>query len=99
MSNEIKFDVNDTDYKYNLYRQFATCYCLGCSVVPLNDYANNEVYRELPRLNTIYANTDEKIFIDVRGSQGYTGELAKVSRSDDDLLFTITLKVAATNKK
>lgn len=34
-------------------------YCSACSVGSPIDYANNKVYRELPRLNKIH--TDEQI--------------------------------------
>ena len=52
---------------------------LGCSVASLTDYANYEVYRELPRLNTIYTNSKERLLTDLRRRQGYTGELEKIS--------------------
>ena len=48
LSNEIKFDACDKNHKYNLYRQFVTRACIGYSVELLTDYANNEIFRELP---------------------------------------------------
>ena len=59
ISNEIKFDLNNENDKFLLYCQFSVWYCSACSVGSPIDYANNKVYRELPRLNKIH--TDEQI--------------------------------------
>ena len=98
VSNEIKFDLKNDNDRFLLYCQFVAWYCSGCSVASLTDYANNEVYRELPRLNTIYTNSDERLFIDLRRGYDYTGELGKISWNDSNLLLTVTLKAAVQSK-
>ena len=42
--------------------------------------------------------TDEKVYIDIRRSKGYTSELERVNRDDSDLSVTVDLKAAATKK-
>ena len=44
--NKIKFAFTNENDKYLLYE--------GCSVAPLTEYVNNEIYHELPRLDKIY---------------------------------------------
>ena len=92
VSNEIKFDLNNKNDKFLLYWKFSVWYCSGCSIAPLTDYANNEVYRELPSLNKIHTDYDERFFLDLRRGQGYTGELEKISRNNSNLSLTVTFK-------
>lgn len=54
LSNEIKFDVGDKHNKYLLYMQFFAWNYNGCSVAPLLDYANNEIFHELPKLQDYF---------------------------------------------
>ena len=70
-----------------------------CSITPLTDYANNDVYKELPKQKGFFETSYEKLFIDLRKSKGYTGELEMLLRDDSDLTLTITLKQAATTTK
>ena len=42
--------------------------------------------------------TDEKLYIDMRRSEGYTDELEKLTRDDSDITLTVKLKAAATKK-
>ena len=70
----------------------------GCSTAPSTEYANNEIYQELPKERNYFTNTDEKLYIDMRRSKGYIEELKKLMRDDSDLNLTVTLKKAATRK-
>ena len=63
-----------------MYCQFSVWYCPRCSVAPLTDYANNKIYRELPRLNKIYTDINERLFLNLRRGQDYTGELEKIPK-------------------
>ena len=45
-----------------------------------------------------FSESDEKIFIDLRRSKGYSGELEKLTRDDSDLTITIMLKEAVKKK-
>ena len=61
-------------------------------MVPLSDYAKNETYKELPNQKKYFSESDEKIFIDVRRSKGYSDEFEKLTRNDNGLTITIMLK-------
>ena len=85
--NNVKFDLDENDDQYQLYLQFVTWYCNGSSMVPLSNYTKNETYKELPIQKYIYiyfSESDEQIFIDLRRSNGYSGELEKLTRDDSD---------------
>ena len=45
-----------------------------------------------------FTDSDEKVYIDIRRSKGYTSELERVNRDDSDLSVTVDLKAAATKK-
>ena len=46
--NEIKLDTEDERNKFLLYNQFVVWNCDGYSTTSHSDYANNNVYQELP---------------------------------------------------
>ena len=97
--NGIKFDLEDKHDKYLLHRQFVAWVCNGCSIAPLTDYSNNEMHRELPKQKEYFSSSDEKLYIDLRRSKGYTDELEILLRNDSDFTLTITLKAAAAATK
>ena len=67
--------------------------CDGCSTAPLTQYKNNEIYQEITEEDKFTDNnTDDKIYIDMRRSKGYTDELEKLNDDDSGLAFTIDLK-------
>ena len=70
--------------------------CDGCSTAPLTQYKNNEIYQEIKEEDKFTSNeTDDRIYIDMRRSKGYTDELEKLNRDDNGLAVTIGLKEAA----
>lgn len=71
--------------------------CNGCTIAPVTDCANNDIYKELPRLKKFLTVSDEKIYIELR-SKCYTVELEKLSRDDSDITLTVMLKNAANKK-
>ena len=77
---------------------FVTYWCNGCTVASLPEYANNEIYQELPKEQNYFTNTDKKLYIDMRRSKGYTDELEKLTRGNSNLNLTVKLKAAATKK-
>ena len=77
---------------------FVAYSCDGCSTAPLIEYANNEIYQELPKEQDYFTNTDKKLYIDMRRSKGYTDELEKLTRDDSVLNLTVKLKQATTRK-
>ena len=58
-------------------------------MVPLSDYEKNETYKELHNQKKYFSESAEKIFIDLRRSKGYSGELEKLTRDDSDLTITM----------
>ena len=45
----MKYDKNNKNDKYNLYRQFIACSYNGCLVTSFTNYANNKIFRELSK--------------------------------------------------
>ena len=72
--------------------------CDGCSTAPLTQYKNNEIYQEITEDKFADNDTDDRIYIDMRRSKGYTDELEKLNRDDSGLAVTIGLKEAAAKK-
>ena len=58
----------------------------------------NEARQELPSRNTYFTDSDERVYIDIRRTKGYTGEFERVNRDDSNLSVTVDIK-AATAKK
>ena len=52
--------------------KFVAWSCNGCSIAPLTDYINNLVYQELPTQNECFNSADERIYLNLRASYGYT---------------------------
>ena len=96
--NTVKFDLEDEEDHYILYNAFVAFVTEGSSIVAESEYMNNEVRQELPNRNTYFTDSDERVYIDIRCSKGFTGELERVNRDDSDLTVTVDLKAAATKK-
>ena len=73
---------------------------IGCTVGPLTQYANNEIYKELIKYENYYSKTksDEKLYVDIRRGRGFSNELERIVRNDSCLTLTITLQNAAVKK-
>ena len=53
--------------------------CEGCTTAPLIQYKNNEIYQKITKEDEFTTNdTDNRIWIDMRRSKGYTDELEKI---------------------
>ena len=73
--------------------------CNGCSSAPLTQYKNNDIYRELIEVDYYFSDeSDERVYIDIRRSKGYTDELEKINRDDSGIALNIKLKKAAAKK-
>ena len=74
--------------------------CNGCSSAPLTQYKNNDIYCELIEEDKYFSDeSDERVYIDMRRSKGYTNELEKINRDDSSTALNIKLKAAAAAKK
>ena len=58
----------------------------------------NDIRKELPNRKKYFTDSDEKVYIDIRQSKGYTSELERVNRDDSDFSVTVDLKAVATKK-
>ena len=89
LTNKKKLDVSNKTQKHLLFKQFVTWGCGGCTVAPLTDYINNPVYQELPSEKDYFDSSDERVYIDLRASYGYTKELEKLERNNSKLNLKI----------
>ena len=96
--NTVKFDLKDEEDKYNLFNQFRAWVTKGSSIVSDNEYIHNETAQELPSRSDYFANSDERVYIDLRRGKGFTGEFERVNRDDSELSVVIDLKNAAADK-
>ena len=96
--NTVKFDLEDEEDKYNLFNQFRAWVTKGSSIVSDNEYIHNETAQELPSRSDYFANSDERVYIDLRRGKGFTGEFERVNRDDSELSVVIDLKNAAADK-
>ena len=82
-----------------LYKMFIAYNCNGCTTAPCTPYKNNEIYQEITQENEYGDNTtDDRIYLDMRRSQGCIDELKKLTRDDSGLAVVINLKKAAKKK-
>ena len=96
-----KYDLTDEHDKYLMYKNFVGWATgQGCTVGPLTQYANNEIYKELTKYENYYSKTksDEKLYVDLRRGRGYSNELERIVINDSSLTLTITLQNAAVKK-
>ena len=78
---------------------FATYYSEGCSAAPPIQYKNNKIRQELTKEKDYFRDeSDERLYIDMRRSKGYTDNLEKLTRDDGGVTLTVKLKEAATKK-
>ena len=96
--NTIKFDLEDEEDRFTLYSAFIAWVTKGSSIAPESDYIYNEIRQELSNRNVYFTNSDERVYIDITSSKGYTGEFERVNRDDSDLVVTVNLKNAAAKK-
>ena len=94
-----KYDLTDEDDKMKIYKNFVAYVTNGCSTASLIDYRNNDIFKELRKFDRYFTNTsDERVYIDLRRSKGYTNELEKLVRNDSGISLTINLKIPAPFK-
>ena len=71
--------------------------CNGCSAAPLTDYTNNPVYQELiDEEDYCDEQSDERIYLDLTASSGYTNEAEKLERNYSKINLHLLLKSAVT---
>ena len=71
----------------------------GCSNAPVTDLINNPVAQELLEESDYFSDSsDERSYVDLRQSRGYTNKLEKPTRNDSNMTITIETKNAPTKK-
>ena len=95
--NTVKFDLEEEEDRYTLYNAFVAWVTRGSSIVPESDYINNKIC-QLPKRNKYFTDSNVHVYVDIRCSKGFTGELQRVNRDDSDLTVTVELKNAAVKK-
>ena len=99
MTGQLEYNVSDEDDKHWLYQKFVTYYRGGCSTAPLTRNKNNEIKQELTKEKYLFGNdSDERLYIDMRRSKGYTNELERLTHDDGSVTLTNKLKKAAEKK-
>ena len=96
--NTVKFDLKDEEDRYTLFNASVAWVTNSSSIVPESNFMYNEARQELPNRNTYFTDSDERVYINIRWSKGYTSEFERVNRDDSNLSITINLKAAAAKK-
>ena len=67
-----------------------------CSI---NTIENNQIYQEITEEDKFTDNErDDRVYIDIRRSKGYTDKLEKINSDDSGIALTISLKETAAKK-
>ena len=99
LTGKLSYDLEKEDEKNILYKMLVAHACNGCSSAPLTQYKNNEIYQEITAKDEFTSNEkDDRIYIDMRRSKGYTDELEKINRDDSGVVLNISLKDATAKK-
>ena len=99
LTNEKKYGMDNLTQKHLIHKQFVTWACNGCSTASLTDYLNKPIYQELTdESDHDGIKSDERIYLDLRASAGYTAEAEKLERNDSKINLAIQLKRVATHK-
>ena len=98
-TNTVKFDTDNDLQKPLLWKQYLAWHTNGCSTAPVTDFMNNPIAQELKKENEYFSNKfDERLYIDLRPSHGYTDELEKPTRNDSKMTITIETKTSLAKK-
>ena len=79
-TNTMKFDTSNDTQKHPFWKQYVAWYCNEYITDPISDYINNSSFQEL-LLKTDYfgAESNKRVYIDLRTTLGYTDEIEKPS--------------------
>ena len=75
--NTVKFDPKREEDSYTLYNVFVAWVTNSSSIVPESDFMYNEARQEPPNRKTYFTDSEERIYIDIRRSKGYTDEFER----------------------
>ena len=96
LTGKLEHNYKYEDEKNILYKMFIAYNCDGCSTAPLTQYKTTEIYQDITTEEEYTSNSiDDRIYIDMRRSQGYADGLEKLARDDSGLAVVVNLKEAA----
>ena len=99
LTGKLECNYKNEDEKNIFYKMFIAYNCNGRSTAPLTQYKNNEIYQYITPEEEYRSNMrEDRIYFDMRRSQGYTDELEKLTRDDSGLAVVINLKEATKRK-
>ena len=97
LTGKLSYDLEKD--KHLIHKMFVAHSCNGCNSAPLTQYKNNDIYRELIEEDDYFGDeSDERVYIDMRRSKGYTDELEKINRDDSGIALNVKLKKTAAKK-
>ena len=91
-TNTLKYDTSNDMQKHLLWKQFLVWHTNGCSNAPVTDFINN------PVAEYFSDDCDERLFVDLRQSCGYTNQLEKPTRNNSKMTITIETKNSLAKK-
>ena len=99
LTGKLEHNYKNEDDKNILYKMSIAYNCNGRSTTPLTQYKYNEIYQYIIPEEEYRSNMrDERIYTDMRRSQGYTDELQILTRDDSGLAVVVNLKEVAQKK-
>ena len=99
ITNTLKFNIDNDLQKHLLWKQYLAWHTNGCSTVPVTDFRNNPIAQELKKENKYFSDKfDDRLYVDLRPSRGYTDELEKPTRNDSKMTITIETKTSLAKK-
>ena len=98
-TNTLKFDIGNDLQKHLLWKQHLAWCTNGGSTPPLTDFMNNPIAQKLKKEDEYFSNKfDERLYVDLRPSHGYTDELEKPTRNDSRMTITVETKTPLVKK-
>ena len=98
-TNTLKFDTDNDLQKHLLWKQYLVWHTNGCLTGPVIEFMSNPIAQELKKENEYFSNKfDERLYVDLRPSHGYTDELEKPARNDSKMTITIETKTSLAKK-
>ena len=99
LTRKLLYGFKKDDGKNILCKTFITKQYNGCSTAPLTQCKYNEIYQEITAEDEYTNNdADDRIWIDMRRSKGYTEELEKINRDNSGLAVMLGFREATTKK-
>ena len=98
-TSQLEYNQKNEEEKQWVYQMFVAYNCDGFSTAHLTQYKINKIYQEITEEDDFGISTkDDRVYIDMRRSKGYTDKLEKLTRDSSHVNVMVTLKKAAEKK-